>query len=96
MAAKKFNVLPGFGLTMGYSLFYLSAIVLIPIAGLFLRVFEMSWHDFWRLATNDRALAAYRLTFGASFIAACPRRTAGSEPFWCHSASTAPSRPWAS
>ena len=70
MAARKFNVLPGFGLTMGYTLFYLSAIVLIPIAGLFLRVLNISWSDFWRLATTDRALAAYRLTFGASFVAA--------------------------
>ena len=82
MAAKKFNVLPGFGLTMGYSLFYLSAIVLIPIAGLFLRVFELSWHDFWRLATNDRALAAYRLTFGASFIAACVNACFGTILAW--------------
>src|SRR5258708_18187136 len=82
MAAKKFNVLPGFGLTMGYSLFYLSAIVLIPIAGLFLRVFELSWHDFWRLATNDRALAAYRLTFGPSFIAACVNACFGTILAW--------------
>jgi sulfate/thiosulfate transport system permease protein len=70
MAARKFNALPGFGLTMGYTLFYLSAIVLIPIAGLFLRVLSISWADFWRLATTDRALAAYRLTFGAAFVAA--------------------------
>src|SRR2546428_3957994 len=82
MAAKKFNVLPGFSLTMGYALFYLSAIVLIPIAGLFLRVFELSWHDFWRLATNDRALAAYRLTFGASFIAACLNACFGTILAW--------------
>ena len=70
MAARKFNVLPGFGLTMGYTLFYLSAIVLIPIGGLFLRALNISWADFWRLATTDRALAAYRLTFGAAFVAA--------------------------
>lgn len=70
MAAKRFNVLPGFGLTMGYTLLYLSVIVLIPIAGLFLRVFELTWADFWRLATTGRALAAYQLTFGASLIAA--------------------------
>jgi sulfate transport system permease protein len=55
---------------MGYTLFYLSAIVLIPIAGLFLRVLNISWSDFWRLATTERALAAYRLTFGAAFVAA--------------------------
>lgn len=70
MENKKFNPLPGFGLTMGYTLLYLSVLVLIPIAGLFLKTFELSWHDFWRLVTDDRALAAYKLTFGASLIAA--------------------------
>jgi sulfate transport system permease protein len=70
MADKRFNALPGFGLTMGYTLFYLSALVLIPIAALFVRALELSWADLWKLATTDRALAAYQLTFGASFIAA--------------------------
>jgi sulfate transport system permease protein len=79
---KKFNVLPGFGLTMGYTLLYLSAVVLIPIAGLFLKIFELSWADFWRLATTDRALAAYRLTFGASFIAACTNAFFGTILAW--------------
>ena len=82
MAARKFNVLPGFGLTMGYTLFYLSAIVLIPIAGLFLRVLNISWSDFWRLATTDRALAAYRLTFGASFVAAMMNAFFGTILAW--------------
>jgi len=79
---RKFNVLPGFGLTMGYTLTYLSVIVLIPIAGLFLRVLEVSWADFWRLATTPRALAAYKLTFGASFIAACINAVFGSILAW--------------
>lgn len=61
--------MPGFRLTFGYTLFYLSVIVLIPIAALFLKAATLSWHDFWRLATTDRALAAYRLSFGASFLA---------------------------
>lgn len=82
MAEKKFNVLPGFGLTLGYTLLYLSVIVLIPIAGLFLRVFEISWADFWRLATTPRALAAYQLTFGASFIAACINAIFGAILAW--------------
>src|ERR1035438_1563884 len=68
MARQRFNVLPGFGLTMGFTLFYLSAIVLIPFAALVIRTLELSWADFWRLATADRALAAYRLTFGASMV----------------------------
>ncbi|NBV20555.1 MAG: sulfate ABC transporter permease subunit CysT [Proteobacteria bacterium] len=70
MAAKTQRVLPGFGLTMGFTLFYLSVLVLVPIAGLFLRVFQLSWPEFWKLATTDRALAAYQLTFGASLVAA--------------------------
>src|ERR1051326_1320744 len=51
---KRFNALPGFGLAMGFTLFYLSAIVLIPFAGLVIRTCELSWSDFWRLATTDR------------------------------------------
>lgn len=70
MADKKFNALPGFGLTVGYTLFYLSALVLIPLAGLFLRAAGMPWRELWNLATTERALAAYRLTFGASALAA--------------------------
>src|SRR5271165_7099059 len=49
MADKKFNPLPGFGLTMGYTLLYLSVLVLVPLAGLFLKAFQISWGDFWRL-----------------------------------------------
>ena len=66
---QKFNVMPGFRLTFGYTVFYLSVIVLIPLAALFLKASSLSWHDFWRLATTERALAAYRLSFGASFLA---------------------------
>jgi sulfate transport system permease protein len=67
---------------MGYTLFYLSAIVLLPAAGLFLRAFQMSFSDFWHLATTDRALAAYRLTFGASFIAAFVNAVFGTVLAW--------------
>jgi sulfate transport system permease protein len=82
MKHRHFNALPGFGLTMGFTLFYLSAIVLIPFAGLVLRTFELSWTDFWRLATTDRALAAYRLTFGASLIAAVANAAFGTLLAW--------------
>src|SRR5664280_2807676 len=82
MAQKRFNVLPGFGLTMGFTLFFLSGIVLIPFAGLLLRTLELSWADFWRLATTDRALAAYRLTFGASLIAAAVNAVFGTLLAW--------------
>ncbi len=82
MAKKNFNVLPGFGLTMGFTLFYLSAIVLLPIAALFFRALEISWSDFWRLATAERALAAYRLTFGASLLAALGNAVFGTVLAW--------------
>jgi sulfate/thiosulfate transport system permease protein len=82
MAGQRHNVLPGFGLTMGFTLFYLSAIVLIPFVALVLRTLELSWADFWRLATTDRALAAYRLTFGASLIAALANGVFGTLLAW--------------
>src|SRR6266850_772096 len=80
--SKRFNALPGFGLAMGFTLFYLSAIVLIPFAGLVIRTCELSWSDFWRLATTDRAFAAYRLTFGASLVAAFANAIFGTLLAW--------------
>ena len=82
MARKKFNVLPGFVLKMGFTLFYLSAIVLIPFAGLVIRTLDLSWADFWRLATAPRAMAAYRLTFGASLVAAVANAIFGTLLAW--------------
>ena len=82
MAEKKFNVLPGFGLTMGFTLFYLSAIVLIPIGFLVIRTFGISGTDFWQLATTERALAAYKLTFGAASIAAIANAIFGTLLAW--------------
>ena len=67
---------------MGFTLFYLSAIVLIPFAALVIRTLELSWADFWHLATTDRALAAYRLTFGASLIAAAANAVFGTLLAW--------------
>jgi len=69
-AWRKWSVLPGFGLAMGYTLLYLSLIVLIPLAGTFLKAATLTWPDFWETITSARALASYRLTFGASFVAA--------------------------
>jgi len=67
---------------MGFTVFYLSLIVLVPIAALFLRVAEMPWGEFWRLATTDRAMAAYRLTFGASLCAALVNAMFGTLLAW--------------
>jgi sulfate/thiosulfate transport system permease protein len=64
------RVLPGFNLTLGYTLLYLSLIVLIPLSALFLKTFTLSWDAFWAAVTSPRVLASYRLTFGASLLAA--------------------------
>jgi sulfate transport system permease protein len=64
------RVLPGFGLTLGYTVLYLSLIVLIPLSALVFKTFTLSWEQFWSAVASPRVLASYRLTFGASFIAA--------------------------
>lgn len=67
---KKHSVLPGFGLTLGLALTYMSLIVLIPLSGLFLKSATLTWHKFLTEVTSQRVLASYRLTFGTSFIGA--------------------------
>lgn len=74
--------LPGFRITMGYTLFYLSLIVLIPLAALFLKAATMDGAEFYATITSKRVLAAYRLTFGASFIAACINTVFGAVVAW--------------
>jgi sulfate transport system permease protein len=69
-AARQRRVLPGFGISLGYATLYLSLIVLIPLAALFLRAASTSWPQLWDTVTSERVMASYRLTFGASFIAA--------------------------
>ena len=79
------RVLPGFGLTLGYTLFYLSIIVLIPLSALVFKTFTLTWPQFWEAVTAPRVLASYRLTFGASLIAALVNvvlRAAGEEVFF--------------
>ena len=64
------RVLPGFGLTLGYSVVYLSLLVLIPLAGLFLKTAGMTWEEFSTIIFSPRVLAAYKISFGTAFIAA--------------------------
>lgn len=64
------KVLPGFNLTLGYTLLYLSLIVLLPLSALVFKTFTLSGEQFWAAVSSPRVLASYRLTFGASFIAA--------------------------
>lgn len=67
---KPQRVLPGFGLTLGLTVFYLSLIVLIPLSALFFKTFTLSWDEFWLAVSSPRVMASYRLTFGAAFLAA--------------------------
>ena len=64
------RVLPGFGLTLGYTMVYLSLIVLIPLSAVFIRSMGLGWSHFWDVVTAPRVLASLRLSFGASLIAA--------------------------
>jgi sulfate transport system permease protein len=63
-------VLPGFGLSLGFTIVYLSLVVLIPLSAAFVKTASLTWPAFWGIVTTPRVLASYRLTFGASFAAA--------------------------
>lgn len=76
------HVLPGFRLGLGYTLVYLSLLVLIPLGGMILRSASISAEQFWRIATDERALASYRVTFGASFAAAAINAVFGLIVAW--------------
>jgi sulfate transport system permease protein len=76
------SVLPGFSLTLGYTVFYLSILVLLPITAVFLKAGTLGWDDFAAAAWTDRSRAAYLLTFGASFIAAVVNVVLGTLVAW--------------
>ena len=82
LSLKQRSVLPGFGLTMGFTLLYLSLIVLIPLSATFLKTATMSWGQFWSTVTEPRALASYRLSFGASLIGAAINMVFGMLAAW--------------
>ena len=67
---KQHSVLPGFDLALGFTLLYLSFIVLIPLSAAFLKTFTMTWPAFWATVSSPRLLASYKLSFGASLAAA--------------------------
>lgn len=68
--ARSFSVLPGFNLALGYTLVYLSVIVLIPLAAVFIYTAQLTWGEFWSVVSSPRVVATYKLSFGASLIAA--------------------------
>jgi sulfate transport system permease protein len=74
--------MPGFNLTLGFTVFYLALIVLIPLSAVFLKTFTMTWADFWSAVTSERVMASYRLTFGASLIAASINVVFGAIVAW--------------
>jgi sulfate transport system permease protein len=82
IAFKQHSVLPGFGLAMGFTLLYLSLIVLLPLSAAFIRTTELSWAGFWAVVTTPRVVASYRLTFGASFAAALVNAAFGLLVAW--------------
>ena len=79
---KSHSVLPGFGLTLGYTITYLSLIVLIPLVALFLKSASLPWEKFWHAVTEPRVMASYRLTFGAAFVAAAINGVLGFVVAW--------------
>jgi sulfate/thiosulfate transport system permease protein len=82
LALKQRSILPGFGLTLGYSLLYLSLIVLIPLTMVFLKTASLSWEQFWAAVTAPRVVASYGLSFGASFVAALVNAVFGLLVAW--------------
>ncbi len=70
MALGKRNILPGFGLTLGFTLAYLGFIVLIPLSTIFLKTATLGFSQFWSTVTSPRVIASYRLSFGTSFLGA--------------------------
>jgi sulfate transport system permease protein len=79
---KQRSILPGFGLSLGFTLFYLSLIVLIPLSAVFIKTSSLTWTQFWHIVTAPRALASYRLSFGASAIAALINFVLGLNVAW--------------
>ena len=82
MKFKKPSVIPGFGISFGYSVLYLSLIVLIPIGVLFFKSTQLSWDTWWKTVTAPRMLASYRISFGASLAGAAINAVFGLIVAW--------------
>jgi len=76
------RVLPGFSLSLGFTVFYLSLVVLIPLSALLLNTLQMSWDAFWLAVSSPRVVASYRLSFGAALIAAAVNAVFGTLLAW--------------
>jgi sulfate transport system permease protein len=82
MASKRNNVLPGFNLTLGFTLAYLGIVVLIPLSTIFFKTFTLTWAEFWHAVLSPRTLAAYKLSFGASLAGALINSVFGFVVAW--------------
>ncbi|MFC4160897.1 sulfate ABC transporter permease subunit CysT [Chitinimonas lacunae] len=82
MRLKQASVLPGFGLALGYTLLYLGLVVLLPLSALVVKTASLSLAEFWEVVSAERVVAAYKLTFGASLIAALINLVAGFLVAW--------------
>lgn len=82
MKFKQYSVIPGFGLTMGFTLIYLSLIVLIPLSLLFFKATALGWEHLWTAVTSPRVIASLKLSFGAAFIAAAVNSVFGLLVAW--------------
>ena len=79
---RKPSVLPGFGLTLGFTTFFLSTLVLVPLAALVFKASSLSWQDLLAILLDERAVASYRLSFGAAFLAAAVNAVFGFIVAW--------------
>lgn len=82
LLARRHSVLPGFGLTLGFAVLYLSLVALIPLSALFFESSQLGWSGFWSTVTSPRVLAACRLSFGAAFAAAALNAVFGFAVAW--------------
>jgi sulfate transport system permease protein len=79
---RKHGVLPGFGLALGFTLFYLTLVVLVPLSTLFWKSADLGWSGIWSAVTSPRVVASYKLTFGASLVAAAVNGVFGLVVTW--------------
>lgn len=80
--SKQRNILPGFGISLGYTVFYLGLIVLLPLAALLMKAGTLDTAEFLKAVSSPRVIASYKLTFGASFAAACINTVFGFLVAW--------------
>ena len=82
LGRRRSPLIPGFGLTLGYTMLYLSLVVLIPLSATFIRSLDLGWGHFWTVVTAPRVVASLRLSFGAALLAAAVNAAFGLVIAW--------------